>query len=200
MSMKHVVGYLFGIVASAAAAGAAYYFGVKKGQEQVVGQVNYIREQCKQNPDLDLDDALEAQLTDEKGDYAMDQADKNEVLDGALMAAGVGLGMAGFTSMVLAAGVNHGWESTMAEVKTNFNAYFDQVVDQSINSYNMIVDQGQRIGSAADILPDGAEKDAMEAYYGGLLYGKYAMMQGIEGWMMKEGYVREAKPGDKTHY
>lgn len=200
MSMRHVVGYLFGIVASAAAAGAAYYFGVKKGQEQVVGQVNYIREQCKQNPDLDLDDALEAQLTDEKGDYAMDQADKNEVLDGALIAAGVGLGMAGFTSMVLAAGVNNGWESTMIEVNTKYNAYFDQVIDQSINSYNTIIDQAQRVGSAADVLPDGAEKDTMNAYYGGLMYGKYALEHGIEGWMIKEGYVRPAEPGDKTHY
>lgn len=200
MSMKHVVGYLFGIVASGVAAGAAYYFGVKKGQEQVIDKVNYIRDQCKYNKDMDLDDALEAQLTDEKGNYEMDGGEKAEVLDNMIISSAAGICGAGFTSIVMAYGVASNWEQRMVEFKTNFNNYFDQVVDKSLHSYNHIVDQMQRIGSAADVLPDGPEKDAMEAYYGGLKYGKYAMEQGIEGWMMKEGYVRKAEPGDRTDY
>lgn len=200
MSMKHVVGYLFGIAASAVAAGAAYYFGMKEGQRQVVDTVNDIREQCKYNDELDLDDALEAQLTNDKGEYEMRPCDKTDMIDGMTFAACAGLATAGVTSMVMASGVSSNCEQKITDMKVAFHDYFDQAIDKSLHSYNTVIDQAQRIGSATDVLPEGAEKEALKAYYGGLMYGKYAMETGVEGWMMKEGWVRPAEPGDKIDY
>jgi len=199
MGLRHLIGWVATIVGAAAVAGGAYYIGRMEGQKDVVKRVKEIREKCEIQ-DVEVEKGLDKYLTDKKGKFIMTASEKNDMSDKMLCVATLASSAVLIATGMTSAAADKVNLDNIEKITSKYNEEFNTVVDQSINSYNEIVDQTNRVRSCVRALPEGVEKDAMMAYEEGLSFGRMAMDNGVEGWMRSNGYVRVAHPGDPTRY
>lgn len=204
MSMKHAIGWFISTAATAVVAGAAFYIGMKEGQRQVVNKVDDIRSQVRCNPGMDLDDALDAQLTDEAGNYVMTPAQKSDMTDCMMIVGGIALMTSSVASVVMGDACATDAINTMSkrydETVDAMANWTECVIEQSCNSFNTIADQHNAVNSAIRALPEGPERDTMLAYKEGLRFGADAMNNGVHGKLRTDGLIRDWQPGDPSRY
>lgn len=191
MSLKTVAMVLGGCFGTLIVGAAAYVWGRHDGHEDVVEKVNDIRDQVKHNPGMDLDDALEAQLTDENGKFVMDDSQEAETVAKAYIT-GCGALVAGY---VFAIG---SMDLQAEDDKIRYDALegrMKNLWDGVGNHYCELFNKTLHVVRVADQMlhgmPEGQERDMMQAYRDGIVDTKMEMDRTMTRYLQEEGVIKD---------
>lgn len=191
MSLKTAAMVLGGCFGTLIVGAVAYVWGRHDGHEDVIEKVDDIREQVKHNPGMDLDDALEAQLTDENGKFVMDDCQEaDSVMKAYVAGCGALLAASVFAtgSMVLQAEDDKiQYDALEGEMKSLWDGVGNHYCDVFNKTLHVIRISDQMLHG----MPEGQERDMMQAYRDGVADTKAEMDRTMTNYLQQKGVIKD---------